>query len=295
MPRTLHFEVLPEEAGRKLGGFLRSHGVSARLLTSLKTQPMGICRNGRHARSIDRIEAGDVLTLHLPEDTAIPAALPFPLEIIFEDSDLLVINKPAGLAMHPTHNHQGDTLANAVAAYLSQKGEAAAFRATGRLDKGTSGLTLCAKHAFAAANLSKGTEKTYYALALGCYTGEGSFRNAIFRPFPNRTLRACRAAGEAPQSGDEAAVTHWQALRRRDGITLLKIWLETGRTHQIRVHFAHNGTPLVGDDYYGAPPRPEARHFLHCGVLRFVHPVTGKALCLEVPLPPEMAALAGRL
>jgi len=282
----LRFTVLPEEEGRPVRQILRARGVSVRLMNRLKRAPLGLCLNGTAvARTIDPVRAGDTLILRIPPDDSLPEALPYPLDIVYEDADILVVNKPAGLPMHPTHNHQGDTLANAVAAYMAGQGRPCALRAAGRLDKGASGLVVCALHSFAASQLNGKVGKTYFALAGGEYEGAGTFRNAIWRPRANCTLRACRDYEEARQPGDETAVTHWEALACRDGVTLLRIRLETGRTHQIRAHFALHGTPLLGDDYYGAPVWGHPGFALHCGEAEFAHPVTGEGMRFEAEMP----------
>jgi len=282
----LTFIVLPEEDGRLIKHVLRARQISVRLMNSLKRVPGGMRLNGDAvARTIDPVKAGDVLTLCIPEDTETLEPINFALDIVYEDGDVLVVNKPPTLPMHPSHNHQGDTLANAVAAYLAGQGKRAAFRSAGRLDKGTSGLVVCCLHSFAASKLNGRVEKTYFALAHGEYHGAGMFDNVIYRPFPNRTLRACRDYDEPREPGDESAVTHWEALAHHDGVSFLRIRLETGRTHQIRVHFAHHGTPLLGDDYYGAPQREEPGHFLHCGEVKFTHPVTGVEMGFRTELP----------
>jgi len=289
----LTFIVLPDEDGRLIKHVLRTRGVSVRLTNHLKRVPGGMRLNGGAvARTIDPVRAGDVLTLCIPEDGECPEPLAHTLDIVYEDGDLLVINKPPTLPMHPSHNHQGDTLANAVAAHLAQQGRRAAFRSAGRLDRGTSGLVVCCLHSYAASKLNGRVEKAYFALAHGEYCGAGTFRNVIYRPFPNRTLRACRDYDEPRVPGDESAITHWESIASRDGVSFLRIWLETGRTHQIRAHFAHRGTPLLGDDLYGAPPREEPGHFLHCGEVRFTHPVTGDAMRFVAEMPGHMKAVA---
>ncbi|MCL2495106.1 MAG: RluA family pseudouridine synthase [Oscillospiraceae bacterium] len=282
----LTFIVAPGEDDRLIKTILRARGVSVRLTNQLKRVPGGMRLNGGAvARTIDPVKAGDVLTLRIPEDAETLEAIDFPLDIVYEDGDLLVVDKPPTLPMHPSHNHQGDTLANAVAAHLAKKGAQAAFRAAGRLDKGTSGLVVCCLHSYAASRLNGRVEKIYFALAHGEYHGAGTFKNVLYRPFAHRTLRACRDYDDPRAPGDETAVTHWEALGYREGISLLRVRLETGRTHQIRAHFAHHGTPLLGDDYYGAPPREEPGHFLHCGAVKFIHPVTGEDMQLETALP----------
>ncbi len=244
--------------------------------------------DGEPVRTIDRLRAGAVLTLNLPQDksTAEPQAADF--EVVYEDDDILVINKPAGLAMHPTHNHQGDTLANAVAYYLTQKGKDAVFRVAGRLDKGTSGLVVCALHKMAASKLNGNYDKTYLAIVEGKYEGCGTIDAPIIRPDPMKTLRA---VGE----GGEEAITHWTSLGCNGSLSLLEITLETGRTHQIRVHFASQGTPLAGDEMYSGSTDKIGRHALHCSKLEMPHPVTNKKMVFSAPLPQDMATLAKKI
>jgi len=282
---TLTFPVTAEEHGRQVRAILRAHGVSRKLLNMLKRTPGGLCVNGGTVIRTDTIvNAGDILVLHIPADIEILEPLAHPLNILYEDEHILVVDKPPTLPMHPSHNHQGDTLANAVAAYKQ-----VTFRAVGRLDRGTSGVVVVCLHSFAAAKLNlQRVAKTYYALAHGSYTGSGTFRNTIYRPDPMCIRRACRDYEDVQAPGDETAVTHWSALAGNGELTYLRMKLETGRTHQIRVHFAHHGTPLAGDDMYGAPKRNEPGHFLHCGQARLVHPVTDEHMVFHAPLPPPM-------
>lgn len=256
------------------------------MLCILKRTPNGITVNGVHARTVDLLHAGDTLVLTLPKDEAAvtPTPTDIPIEILYMDEDLIVVNKQAGLAMHETHNHQGDALSNALAFYLAQRGEPAVFRAVGRLDKGTSGIVVCARNKYCAARLSGQIQKTYFAVAGGVFTGSSTIDAPIVRPDPNKTLRA---VGE----GGERAVTHWEALCTDGKCTLLRIQLETGRTHQIRVHFAHLGAPLVGDDMYGSTDLRLSHQALHCGECRFTHPVTGEELTITAPMPEDMQAL----
>ncbi len=241
--------------------------------------------DGEPIRTIDPLKKGATLTVIIPDDksTAEPQKADF--EVIYEDEDILVINKPAGLAMHPTHNHQGDTLANAVAYYLTQKGKDAVFRVAGRLDKGTSGLVVCALHKMAASKLNASFNKTYTAIVEGEYEGTGTINLPIIRPDPMKTLRAVGECGEE-------AVTHWTALGCRNGLTLMSITLETGRTHQIRVHFASQSTPLAGDEMYGGRTELINRHALHCAKLKLLHPVTGEEMAFTAPLPEDMNKLS---
>lgn len=287
--RVIEYTAEEYFEGKKLISFLRGHvKISVRLLRSLKRVDGGIKINGENARTIDILHAGDKITLSIPEDENHSIAVDYPLDIIHEDEDLLVINKPAELPMHESHNHQGDTLANAVAGYLTKKGKSLTFRAVGRLDKGTSGLVICALNSHAAARLSGNFEKTYYAIATGHYEGEGTIDKPIYRPDPIKTYRT------ADDRGDRA-VTHYKVIESGENYAYLKINLETGRTHQIRVHFAYLGTPLYGDKMYGVEHEIIKRQSLHCGEVVFDHPVTGERLELQAPLPADMQALISDL
>jgi len=208
-------------------------------------------------------------------------AVEMPLDILYEDEHLLVINKPSGLAMHPTHNHQGDTLANAVTAYLEQGSKTASFHAVGRLDKCTSGVVVCALNSISAGKLSGKIEKEYYALVEGEYSGTGTVDRPIYRPDPCKTFRAVGADGDR-------AVTHYSTVASENGISLMSVHLETGRTHQIRVHFSSLGTPLCGDEMYGGHTDRISRAALHCRTAAFYHPVTNERLTFCAPLPDDM-------
>lgn len=289
MPRILRFQVDARYEGSKVIHYLRGEaGLSARLVQSLKRLPGGICLNGAQIRTVDQIHEGDVLTLCLPDDPGDVEPLKLPLDLLYEDEDILIVNKPAGLAMHPTHNHQGDTLANAVAAYFQEHGRTVTMRCVGRLDRDTSGIVLCALNRYAAARLSGNVEKEYLAVVSGLYGGNGTIDRPIIRPDPMHTSRAVGAGGLP-------AVTHWTAVMQGENMTLVRIRLETGRTHQIRVHFASLGTPLVGDTMYGAADQRIARQALHCVRAQFVHPVTGKPMMVKAPLPLDLEALCAQM
>lgn len=282
MSRNIKFTISPEFDGAKVNHYLRGRAkLSCRLVNSLKRVPDGIMLNGAHTRTIDIIHTGDILEVNIPEDETQVEPIHFPLDIVYEDEDLLVISKPPFLAMHPTHNHQGDTLANAVAAYFHEQGKQVTFRCIGRLDRDTSGLVVCALNKYSAARLSGNINKEYMAIATGVYEGSGTIDKPIIRPHPNHTYRA---VGE----GGLPSVTHWTAVESRNNMTLLRINLETGRTHQIRVHFASMGTPLAGDDMYGDNHSLINRHSLHCAKVKFIHPVTGEEVSFTAPLPEDM-------
>ncbi|MBR6568488.1 MAG: RluA family pseudouridine synthase [Clostridia bacterium] len=287
--RTLRYIIPDEFDGKTVEGFLRGHiKMSLALFRSQKRVPDGITLNGIHTRSVDIIHKGDILEVNIPDDERASLPSDYPLEIIYEDEDILVINKPAELPMHESHNHQGDTLANAVAGYLTKKGRPAVFRAVGRLDKGTSGAVLCALNSFSASKLSGNIEKEYIAVPMGKYTEKGTVDKPIYRPDPIKTYRT------ADDRGDRA-ITHYFPVEYGENYSLLRIRLETGRTHQIRVHFAFLGTPLYGDTMYGTPDIDIGRQALHCRSLTFIHPVTNEKMTFEADLPEDMKRLLSRL
>ncbi|MBQ6874238.1 MAG: RluA family pseudouridine synthase [Clostridia bacterium] len=279
--------IIPEEFdGERVQNFLRG-GVhlSLRLLRSLKRVENGIELNGEHVRTVDIIHKGDVLTLNIPQEEGAVAVSGIRLNVIYEDEDILIVNKPPMLPVHESHNHQGDTLANAVSAYLNEKGKSSVFRAIGRLDMGTSGLVVCALNQYCASRLSGKIEKEYLAVATGEYTGCGTIDAPIYRPDPLKTTRCVDERGDR-------AVTHYESLKSGNGMSLLRIRLETGRTHQIRVHFASLGTPLVGDYLYGKTTERFNHQLLHCHKVSFVHPVTKERIECIGDMPEDMATFA---
>ncbi len=237
--------------------------------------------NNVECRVVDVVKTGDTIVVYLPEKTEAPQLWETELSVIYEDEDLLVINKPSGVSVHPTKNHPNGTLCNAVAAYLKNNGnESYVARAVGRLDKVTSGVMIFAKNAFVASRLNGNLDKTYIALAEGILEGEGTINAPIYRPDMNKTIRA---VGE---QGDEA-ITNWKAMEVFEDQTYLEIKTVTGRTHQIRVHCAYIGHPLVGDEMYGAKVTPNIkRAALHCAIVKINHPITNSELTF-VAEPPE--------
>lgn len=283
MTRRLQYTIPHEYSSRRVLDFLKHLGFSHRLITKLKQTPDGILLNGEHIRTIDPMSEGDILEINLPTDKKESISIPveMPLDIIYEDDDILVLNKPAMLAVHESHNHLGDTLSNAVAFHLKKEGKPSVFRAVGRLDKGTSGLMVCALNRYAASRLSGKIKKQYLAIATGIYEGEGTIDAPIYRPDPILTVRTVDERGEK-------AITHWKALKNDGKNTLLRVRLETGRTHQIRVHFASLGTPLVGDTMYGTPDERICHQTLHCCECRFIHPVKNEEMHFFCDMPDDM-------
>lgn len=285
--RRIDFTIEEKYDGKRVVDFLKSKAkASARLITKLKHDDDGIMLNGVHTRTIDLLKTGDILTITLPvdkeEQTSAVEPLPYPLKIFYEDEDLLIVDKPAGLPLHPSHNHQGDTLANAVAYHLQGQGKSSIFRSIGRLDRGTSGIVICGLNRFVTGILNGNIYKEYMAVCDGIYEGEGIIDRPIYRPDPIKTYRTVDERGEF-------ALTEWKAISHYDNKTLLRIHLQTGRTHQIRVHFASLGTPLVGDTMYGTPREDISRQALHCCYCKFIHPVTNEIIEIESPLPEDIA------
>ena len=251
-----------------------------------------VLREGRPLRKNDKLQAGDVLALDLPEPQ--PVALEpedIPLDIVYEYNDLLVINKPKGLVVHPAAGHWSGTLVNALLYHCrdSLSGINGELRPgiVHRIDKDTSGLLIVAKNDFAhqalAAQLQDHTlARTYVCLVVGGVREDSGVIDAPIGRHP--TDRKKMAVTE---KNSRHAVTHWRVLERFPGYTLLECRLETGRTHQIRVHMAYRNHPIVGDTVYGRP-KPELgqdSQCLHARALTFRHPRTGETMTLTCPLP----------
>ena len=287
MPRKIDYFIPEEHSGIKIFTFLKyRQGFSTKLIRTLKNAPDGIMLNGLHTRTIELLKAGDLLTVTIPDTGGYIEPSEAKLEIIYEDDDIILINKSPFMAMHPTHNHQGDTLANALVSHLEREGKSCVFRAVGRLDKGTTGIVVCALNPLSACKLSGKVKKTYYAVVKGKPDIKGSVDAPIYRPDPGKTLRAC-----SYEKGTEPAVTHWELIESKGDYSLIKLQLETGRTHQIRVHMAFIGHPLAGDGMYG-DFMPEIGHqILFCGECEFEHPVTGKPMRFTAKPPAEFEAL----
>lgn len=279
--RELTFTVSAEENGLTALDFLRKHGFSRRSVTKLK-QSGGISRGGEMLRTVDRINEGDIIRVVM-DDSASENVEPNPdirAAAVFEDDDVIVFDKPPFLPVHPSIRHRTDTLANLYAAMFPN----AAFRPVNRLDRNTSGLCVCAKNRRAASLLIKSVSKTYFAVVDGIIEGSGEIDLPIGRTGDSIIKRTVRQDGQP-------AVTRYKAILHKNGRTLLEITLKTGRTHQIRVHFAHIGYPLCGDDMYGGDCSAIGRQALHCGRVEFAQPVTGERTALESELPEDIRSL----
>lgn len=289
--RELQFIVPPAFNGAKLKSFLRGPcKISNRLMTRQKWVYQGITVNGEYAYVTKIVHTGDQVCLRLPAPEQNIQPVRIPLEIVWEDDDLLIVNKPPYMPVYPTPGHDDDSLANAVAAYYQEKGTALSFHPIYRLDKNTSGLLVLAKHSYGASVLASGVNKEYLAVCEGILEGRGTI-SAPIRLKEGHGIQ--REVGEGEQS--QSAVTHWQALAPcADGChTWLKIRLETGRTHQIRVHFSYLGYPLAGDDLYGGSCDLMKRQALTCHAVWFDHPVAHAPLSWTIPVPSDFICTFG--
>lgn len=259
---------------------MEKQGVSRRLLTKLKRTEGGITRNGRIIRSIDLVYEGDEIILRPGDDTPLEAAPALNVPIAFENDAVVIFNKPGGMPVHPSIRHQGDTLGNCFAALYP----GLTFRPVNRLDKDTSGLCAVAKDPYSAHILQNSCSKVYYAVAEGNTDLSGTIDAPIARQQESIILRCVRDDGQR-------AVTHYRRISSSNNHSLLRIDLETGRTHQIRVHFAHIGHPLAGDDLYGGSREFILRQALHCGEMTFTDPMTGSRLTAYAPLPDDIKNL----
>lgn len=283
--QQLSFVVSPACDGQRLGVFLRSQGVSAGCIKTVKYQGNGFFADGAPLHTDQKVKSGQVITFELPPEpptTVVPQRVPFSL--VYEDEFAAVLEKPAGIAVHPTLNHPDGTLANGWIDLLQQRGEQGVFRPINRIDKNTSGLVLCAKNAFAAPLLAKQVHKCYVALAEGeLPLGPGVIDAPIARCGDSIIGRCVDPTGKP-------SVTQYWVAAAGQGHSLVLCRPVTGRTHQIRVHFSSQGHPLAGDTLYGGHLGPMQRHALHCAALAFVQPVTQHRITLQSPLPDDMAA-----
>lgn len=279
MTRELTFAVSAADDGESAEKFLRKQGFSRKLITKLKHSG-GLTRGSKTLRSVDRLNAGDEVCVRIEDSGAVVPNPDIKAKIAFENEDVVVFDKPPNLAVHPSIVHYSDTLGNLYAALYP----GSAFRPIHRLDKDTSGLCACAKNKLAAAVLGEGVDKTYYAVTDGDITQAGEINLPIGRADGSIIKREVRADGQS-------AVTLYKPILRKNGRTLLEISLKTGRTHQIRVHFAHIGFPLCGDELYGGDRANITRQALHCGKMRLKLPITGEEIEIVSPLPEDIERL----
>lgn len=289
MNRIFHYQITENEQGTTVLDFLRKKGFSRHILSSMKADKEALTRNGQRIGGREQLLAGDHFRVRLLEtvdsDGIVPVSMP--LSILYEDEDILVINKPADMPVHPSIGNYTNTLANGVAAYLDAKDEHSPFRCINRLDRDTSGALILAKNAFSAAVLSTQMRncqirRTYLAVVEGITPPNGTISAPISRVDDSVIER------HVDFLRGEPAVTHYERLEVKNEHSLLEIHLETGRTHQIRVHMGYIGHPLPADYLYHPVYDCFNRQPLHSLQLEFRHPVTDKPMCLLAPVSEDM-------
>lgn len=306
MQRILEYSITEAEQGSTVKQYLKSKGYSSQSMIQLKKNPECILVNGRPAYMARRLNTRDLLTVTVMEEASSEKILPvpLPLDIVYEDEDLIIINKPAGMPIHPSMNNYDNSVANALAWYYKQQNTPFVFRCITRLDRDTSGLALIAKHYVSAGMLSgalaakelpvqtapsscrmmqKGIRRRYLAVVRGSVTPPSGVITAPLARKPGSVIERT-----VDFEHGEHAVTHYRVIEEKNGHSLVSLELETGRTHQIRIHMKYLGFPLIGDYLYNPDMEHIDRQALHAYRLTFTHPVTGKAMDFTAPLPEDM-------
>ncbi len=262
--------------------------LSDRLITKLK-KANKIYLNSLPTYTKKSVTVGDTVSvlIDFEEDNSNIVASNIPLNIIYEDDYLLVLNKPANIAIHPSILHFDNSLSNGVKFYFDKLGLKKKIRIVNRLDRNTSGIVILAKNEYIQECLIKQMKtnefkKEYLAIAKGILESKSGTLN-----FPIARKEGSIIERTVSSDGD-SAITHYDVVKEFNNLSLVHIVLETGRTHQIRVHFSHIGHPILGDTLYGSPSELINRQALHSYKLTFIHPVTKKVVSLEAPLPNDI-------
>lgn len=288
--QAIEYTAAAHDQGKKVIEVMaRQMNLSSRMIRRCKQEKL-LTVNGKTSSVNAMVIAGDLIAVQLERETNIFNPEPIPVEVVYEDEDILVVNKPAGLVVHPTKGHPGGTLGNALAWYGLKMGDSYKIRFVNRLDRDTTGLVIIAKNGFAQQFISdkmqEGTvEKLYLALVHGFPpSDEGTVDAPIERIQPEDITRQVHADGKP-------CVTHYKLVQRFRDASLLELNLETGRTHQIRVHMQHLGNPLFGDPLYGkADADGMSRQALHAWKLTFETPRHG-LVTLTAPVPEDLMNL----
>lgn len=295
MERKLFFTISDQDENKTIHDFLKSHEFSSQNIVELKKMNRSILINDKWVYVNHRLKKGEKLVIHIQENSAnekiLPVNLPFP--ILYEDDDLVIINKPANMPIHPSQNNYENTLANAASYYYEiTHNTPFTFRCINRLDRDTTGLTILAKNMYSANILARQMQRReikrlYLAILDGTLEKKYGIINLPIGRKPGSTIER----QIDPEHG-EIAITHYCRLKTWGNYTLAAFQLETGRTHQIRVHCASMGTPLVGDTLYNHSPSAALmdRQALHAYRIRFQHPVTGLPMKFSAPIPEDMSS-----
>lgn len=295
--------LFADTAGERLDAFLaRQPGNLSRSAAQRLIEEGMVTRNGVPGKKNDRLNVGDRVEYTIPEAKPVDIVpTEMPLDIVYEDDDLLVINKPKGLVVHPAAGHADDTLVNGLLYALGDdlSGINGELRPgiVHRIDKDTSGLLIVAKNDFAHLALSaqladRSLSRVYETVVRGGMREDSGTVNAPIGRHPTDRKKMA-----VTQKGSRSAVTHWEVIARYRGYTHIRCRLETGRTHQIRVHMAHIGHPLLGDALYGAPSPDKglSGQCLHARELKFIHPRTGEHVVISTDLPEYFTSVLHRL
>ena len=270
-------------------------GFSSRMMSKIKYQHL-LRLNGESVPGWVVANVGDTVTVSLPDEQSNFPPQPIPLEIVYEDADMLILNKQPGVTVHPTRGKPDGTIANGLMHYMEMTEQKFKIRFVNRLDMDTSGLLIIAKNAYCQHELSKAMKynqvtKKYIAFTDGIIENDQfTIDLPIGRPSPDSIKRGVLA----PEAGGAPSITHVKVLERyvEKNTTKIQVHLETGRTHQIRVHMSAIGHPLLGDWLYDGPTESfDLRQALHSYYLSFKHPITKEILTIEAPLPPDLQAL----
>lgn len=292
--RRLELRVTPELAGVKVDTLLKKHmGLSGTVVRRIKWLEDGILADGRRVTTRYCPQDGEVLSVRLSDEQRRSGIVPRPgpLDIVYEDGDMIVLNKSAGVSVHPGPGHFYDTIGNFLLDYYDSKGEPSDFHPVHRLDRGTTGLLVAAKHPHAQEVLknqlhTSGFQRTYLAICQGVPQPPAGVIDAPIGPKPGSLME------QMVRTDGKPARTHYRTLSVHGGRALVELRLDTGRTHQIRVHMAHIGHPLLGDFLYGQEDRDLIpRAALHSVRLALRHPITGREMTFTAPLPEDMRHL----
>ena len=296
----------PDENGMTVRGILRQkQDVSQRLIKKIihgDSETTGaLYLNGKAARFNERVKAGDEIRLVFPAERSWIQPEDIPISIIYEDEDILVIDKQPGIIVHPTKGYKCGTVANAVIFHMTKRGEDYKPRFVSRLDMGTSGILIIGKNSHAQNNLSKqsasgGMEKFYITVLEGRLEDDLPPSGIIDIPIGQPNMDEPKRAALPEAQGGSKSQTAYEILKMVQGgeaLTVVRAQLLTGRTHQIRVHFAHYGHPVLGDHLYGSPSALISRQALHAEEASFTHPVTGEKLVLNAPIPEDIGRIIG--
>ena len=291
MNRNIDYIIDEDSAGLRVEQFLRRKRYSGQNLSEIKRMPKSILVNGVHYYMRQELSNGDHLQVRICETKNSEKIPPtnLPLDIIYEDEDILVLNKPVGMPIHPSLNNYTNSMANALAYYFQSQGKPFIFRCCNRLDRDTSGLTIVSKHLVSGSILSDMTKyrevhREYLAIARGSVTpSEGTIQAPLGRKEGTIIERT------VDWEHGEDAVTHYKVVKEANGHSLVSLRLETGRTHQIRIHMKYLGYPLIGDYLYNPDMEYMTRQALHSHHMEFTHPITGEHMSFTAPLPEDMA------